>query len=530
VTPDPEQQDNVRILSDYAEAKIAAGPPDRTLPKINVIQQMRDVTEASIRAITNHNGSSPTVFISGSRIARVGSEVDGQGVKYTIIKHYTSPGLRGDMARIATWVRSGKDSDADVPPPIEVVNDVLANADQFELPVLRQVVHCPIFARDGTVHVTPGYSPATECWYEPRGGLSTPQVPPNPTDAQVKHAAWKLMGDYLCDFLFETPADRAHALAMLLLPFMRQLVDGPTPLHLVEAPTEGTGKGKLVQACMLLSVGGDVPSMTECRDESEWSKQITGKLMTGQPVIFIDNVYRLASAKLASVLTQPIWEDRILGGNQMLVVPVQNIFVAAGNNVSMSGEIVRRTVRIRINSHAEQPWLREGFKHDPLVEWGMAHRQELVEAALTLVQAWVARGRPIWQGTLLGSFESWSRVVGGVLRVANQETSFLGNLDQLYSATLRDVDDDRPFVAAWWEFYGPQPVAAKDLVKLAHEHLQLQKSAGAATQFIPPSSKSVGRHLAKLAGRVFGDLEVVRTHAANRGDIYQLAQVVRHPR
>ncbi len=36
-------------------------------------------------------------------------------------------------------------------------------------------------------------------------------------------------------------ADRAHALALLLLPYARDLIDGPTPNHLAESPEPGSG-------------------------------------------------------------------------------------------------------------------------------------------------------------------------------------------------------------------------------------------------------------------------------------------------
>jgi hypothetical protein len=47
------------------------------------------------------------------------------------------------------------------------------------------------------------------------------------------------------DFPFATDADRTNALGALLLPFVRELVDDPTPLHLIEAPSPGIGKGLL---------------------------------------------------------------------------------------------------------------------------------------------------------------------------------------------------------------------------------------------------------------------------------------------
>lgn len=43
-------------------------------------------------------------------------------------------------------------------------------------------------------------------------------------------------------------SERAHALAAMLLPFVRPCVQGPTPLHVIEGPVYGTGKSLLAKA------------------------------------------------------------------------------------------------------------------------------------------------------------------------------------------------------------------------------------------------------------------------------------------
>jgi len=56
-----------------------------------------------------------------------------------------------------------------------------------------------------------------------------------------------LLDELLIDFPFADEASRANALALLLLPYVRPLIVGPTPLHLITAPTQGTGKDLLAQ-------------------------------------------------------------------------------------------------------------------------------------------------------------------------------------------------------------------------------------------------------------------------------------------
>ena len=44
-------------------------------------------------------------------------------------------------------------------------------------------------------------------------------------------------------------ADLANAVAAFILRFVRLLIEGPTPLHLIESPTPGSGKGLLADVC-----------------------------------------------------------------------------------------------------------------------------------------------------------------------------------------------------------------------------------------------------------------------------------------
>lgn len=493
-------------------------------PRIDTNRQMSQVVEDAVRALVLDNGRQPKIFQAGGRLARIATETDeSSGSDIVLVKHLGSGALRGHLARVATWIRAGQNGDTDVPPPKEVVEDLLGNADIFDdLPVLRQVVHCPVFAKDGTLHAEPGYSEATRCWYEPRGDLRIEELPLDPTHEEIVAARDLLALEYLGDFPFEDPADRAHALALALLPFIRPLIPGPTPLHLIEASTPGTGKGLLGKAIFLLSHGADIPSMTEARDDGEWSKALTAKFATGQPIIFIDNVSRtLNSAKLAAALTQPIWEDRLLGGSRMLVVPIRHVFVATGNNVSMSGELARRTVRCRLNAHVERPWLRSGFRHADLMAWGAENRARLVRAALILARAWLVRGRPNWSGRPLGSYEDWSRTLGGILEVAGS-SAFLGNLQKFYDATVDDGDDERPLVLAWYEKLGEKPALARDLVEIA---AHADSGGGGLDSYLDRMSpKQLGQRLRKLHGRVYGDLEVTHIKRAGKADQYKLTR------
>src|SRR5262249_854336 len=173
---------------------------------------------------------------------------------------------------------------------------------------------------DGGLYMTPGYNPASELYYEPPRGFRISQVPAHPNSQDITNARTLIL-EMIQDFPFVGDAERAHAIAALLLPFVRQSIDGPTPLHLFEKPSPGTGATLLIQALAYVSIGRDPAMMTEGRDEDEWRKRITSKMAAGHAFILIDNLRRrLDSAALSSAITATTWEDRRLGATEIISV------------------------------------------------------------------------------------------------------------------------------------------------------------------------------------------------------------------
>src|SRR5262249_10301453 len=156
------------------------------------------------------------------------------------------------------------------------------------LPALRRIIEVPVFTADGRLHITPGYDRASGLYYEPPSGFGIPKVPSSPNIQNITDAR-KVILEMVQEFPFVGDAERAHSIAALLLPFVRQLIDAPTPLHLVEKPSPGTGATLLIQALAYVSMGRAPAMMTEGRDEDEWRKRITSKIATGPAFILIDN-------------------------------------------------------------------------------------------------------------------------------------------------------------------------------------------------------------------------------------------------
>src|ERR1035441_9715031 len=118
--------------------------------------------------------------------------------------------------------------------------------------------------------------------------LDIPDVPADPTREQVARARALLVDELLVDFPFVRDSDRAHAVAAILLPFLRRMIAGLAPIHLIEAPTQGSGKGLLASLISIVSTGLAAEGRTVPENEDEVRKMITAELVTGRPIILLD--------------------------------------------------------------------------------------------------------------------------------------------------------------------------------------------------------------------------------------------------
>ena len=437
----------------------------------------------------------PWLFRAGGLPSWVVPDDEGR----PMVAPITDERLRHVLARLAHWRR--QDSRGDIVPahpPMSQVKSLLATPDPA-LPVLAGIVTTPVFGRAGVLLTEPGYHADARLLYQPLPGFQVPPIPERPTAGEIAAARALIVDDLLGEFPFTSQAERAHAVALLLLGFLRAMVDGPTPLHLIEKPTPGTGATLMVDAIATILTGSGVGAMTEGTDEEEWRKRITAKLRQIPTLVLIDNLKRqLDASALAAALTAPFWEDRVLGVSEITRLPIRCLWVATGNNPTFSNEMARRLLRIRLDAGVASPALRTGFQHPDLMVWVRANRARLVAACLTLGRAWIAAGRPSGTRTI-GSYESWAQIMGGVLEVAGI-AGFLGNLDEMMEVSDSEGGAWRSFVSAWWDRFGTADIGTGDLHTLASE-CEPPLPLGSGND--KSQRTRLGMALAKMRDRVF---------------------------
>lgn len=491
----------------------------------------------------------PTLFQRAGQLVRL-RQAEAEGP--IEVQALTLDALRGVLDRAANWAepRVNKKGDQILkwgPPRLDVVRDLAAlpGWDSAIIPYIEAIVESPRFLADGRLITTPGYHPDARLYYNPPANLAELVVPPRPTPSQVETAKCLLFDDLFIDFPFSTRASKANALAVTLLPFVRLMIDGPTPLHVFEASTEGTGKGKLANACAYPSLGRDLCSTPQKEDEAEWRKAITTTFMSGASHFYIDNMYNprgwddtmlpIDSASLALALTQPYWKDRILGGNTEARIKIQTVNMASGNNLEWSRELTRRICTIRLKTPTENPSERTGFKHDPLEDWIKANHRQLLEACLTLCQAWIAEGRPAGRQTM-GSYENYARVMGGILEVIEVP----GFLDNRKTLAGKDRESTRwpALIAAWHEARGGMVTSAGHIYDLifgetdAYGKRVVEGKPDLQVAFAEilgegkelSQKQKLGRAIAKQEDRVWAGFRIVRSEAQtpNGSVLYKL--------
>ena len=403
------------------------------------------------------------------------------------LEEMTIARFKRDIDRCCAFVRLPEDRNGEVifkhvPCPHPIAEYVMSTP---ELPFaqLRGITDTPFFTSDGQLVTTPGYHAQSQTYYQPPEGFVIPAMVLVPSDDDVQKALdWLL--DAVHDFPFddggnagdtdkaqkdygEWPASRANWLAKLIQTFIYELISDRCPLYLTQKPLPGTGASLLTDVFTRIAFGGDARPESEKASADEYRKVFISSLLAGEPHIFFDNLHKkLDDPTIAICTTSTFFKDRRLHTNDKVTAPIRCVIDVAGNNVELSDELRRRTVLMTMNAKVEKPEDRTEFKHPHLRDWVSANRASLVHAALTLVQSWIAKGKPNWTGKPMGSYEKYCSVVGGILESAGIK-SFLANRHMLGDSVGDSKTATKVFVQVWWDHFAANPVSIGALDQFA---------------------------------------------------------------
>ena len=437
-----------------ADLADAPNPGERPEIVVTGVQHREPVAEA-LAALLAAN-EPPVVFTQADRLTEIHISHDGPN-----LRPVGEPELRLRLSDVADFF-SGRDRP--VSPPRDLLQSLLVRAPQF-MPELIGVSSIPIVRPDGSIGTAPGYDPPTRRYHAPHPDLVGLTLPERPTRGDAAAAAGLLL-DLVSDFPFETPADQAGYLALLLTLAARPAL-GLSPMALITAPVPGSGKGLLAKIASEICTAAPAKMCTVPTVQEEWHKRITSLLVEAPQAVVFDNANTpLISPDLALLLTSLLWTDRMLGGNRNVSLPNATVWVATGNNVTMSREIADRCYRIRLRPDVARPRMRNPMEFRlPRIEAHVqAQRAQLLGAVLTILRAWFQADRPCATGSpTMGSFETWSETIAGLLEWAGVP-DFLGNLE----AHQEEADEETPeleaFLAALTEVFQENTFSPGDIL------------------------------------------------------------------
>jgi len=381
--------------------------------------------------------------------------------------------------------------------PKEIAETYISRCGMWNVPVLRGIVAGPTIMPDGRIIANPGYDAETGFYFSHN---LTINVPEKPTLDDAKDALTAL-GGLLCGFNFLDSADSAVALAQIVTLLVRPATE-TAPLIATTAPTRGSGKSKLGDVAAAIGTGRPCTVLSATADPIELEKRIGGIMLSGDPLVSLDNVNGvLRSDLLCQAITAPAVKVRRLGASDPIEVPNVATWLANGNNLNLAGDLARRAILCRLDPGCERPEERV-FDFDP-VSVALEHRSKYVSAVFTLVRAFILSGSPDLGLKPFGSFETWCRIV-------REPLVWAGCADPCASREeiLEDDPDAtqlRALVAAWKERFGRTPRIVRELVKAGEEEdsplgAVLEDIAGDGRGNI--NTKRLGWWLRQHAGRI----------------------------
>ncbi len=417
--------------------------------------------------------------------------------------------VRVQLSRAARWYTVNADGDEKNTSVPREVSDGIHAAGQWPSvrPVERIETMPACFRADGSLVAAPGYDRAERVLLRPAGPALGQITEDDP------RGSFERLWLPFAEFPFRDDVSRANLLAMLVGIVLRPCYSGPAPMYLISAPTAGTGKSLLAQAAGALITGRTLPMSTWPRTDEEVAKAMLAHLQQGAPLIVWDNVARdFDSPELAAWITSGELSGRVLGSTRVVSLPMRAQLVATGNNLGARRDMVRRCVRVVLDTEQERPAERQqAWTCNPLVPWILEHRGELLAGLFGLCRAWIAAGRPVGATKPLGSFEGWSETTAGVLGMLGMDSLLLADREELW-----EVDDSTNSdalllaeLARCWPDEAKFSAAEAIKGALVDDQLAEAMPFGVMDSNTLGGARKLNGWLRKLAGRPLGGLRLV---------------------
>lgn len=544
------------FVAGAATVEVAA---EDTRMSIECVADTFSMILAGITAL-HKNGN---VYRRGLQLVEVVShEVQQEGVaRYLSAKIVSEIGvgrMRTLLSTVARFTRRTMEGPTDVSVPKTLAAEIVYAYDQWPFQTFVGLAEGPTIAPDGRLITSQGYDERSGIYIANHVEVRVPEAP---TIDDAKKAAARLL-ELVSDFDFASDASRSVWLSGVLSTVARPAVNGPVPLHAITATSRGSGKSKLVDVATMITAGHPATRLSFTDDDDEMGKRILALLREGDSTILLDNItLTLGGQQLDSVLTATTFKGRILGRSEMTTaLPATAVWWATGNNLTIGGDLIRRTLIISLEPACERPEERDGprpgvpWRHRDLLGYVADHRAEFLSDALTIIRAYHTAGRPS-QNLKSMDFLAWSDLIRSAI-VWVGLTDPAATRDDVEAADL-DTEAFRTLIECWPvkpdiqcttqelielaeteppEMTFDQKVKAAFYQKCPLERRQLWRAAlcnfcppARGSRPGPPDSRTLGYALRSKRGSMIGSIKLVAGTKGMHGIPWYLTDTTPRP-
>lgn len=520
-----------RTLEDLIKEAVPFIEKVSGLPEILVVNRpLRDISDDGLAAIKVANEKDVKLFYRAGALVRLGHDENN----YPITVGISENAMRGILTRAADFMKCNTNGNMiHVDPPKSVIGDILTRSD-VDFPPLLGISEVPIIHTDGTYLDKSGYDSVSKMYYysvdnlKLTDNLGWPLEIPNDEKLSL---SINTLRELICDFPFDTLASKSNALAAMILPFVRSLIDGPTPLAIIDKPQARTGASLFIELVSMIATGRNASMIVAPKDDENWTKKITTFLRGGNQFIMFDNVdSKLYSGQLSVGVTCTFWKDRVMGTHEEVNIPNRACWYVTGNNIRLGGDMPDRSYLIRMDANMAHPGQRDilGFRHPELLKFVKKNRDIVNIAMLNIIRYWISKGCPgPTRKIFLGGFEDWIKVIGGILELCGEQ-HFLENLEMIYEQSDDDTLQWTGFLEKWHLFFGSAMVGAALVAKKIEadeDFLELVPDRALNKKGVC-DSRTLGRALMRNKNRVFpNNIRLLNPKSRNNALLWQVVKI-----
>ena len=388
--------------------------------------------------------------------------------------------------------------------PPALIKSLISNAD-FAKP-LTGLLEIPTITPAGMNMSKKGYNEVTGLYCNFNDKL-VKKLATKATHQDGIDAARFLFTHLFIDFPFKDDLSRDAALAMLLTAFQRKFMTN-APGFMITATTQASGKNTLADVCFRVAYGKPAAAANWTTNQDEMGKYLLSILKEGHSGICFDNLPHsslLDGDQLAKVLTEELYQGRVLGSNKTCTATTDALVVLTGNQLRAVNDMRSRLVPIHLEPQVDNPEERKFF-HQDITSWVKADRHRLTYWVHQILLAWHCEGKQQPAEIKASRFPDWDNTV-------RQQMVWLGLNDPIELIHQNEdndpeIDAQKDFFKAMHQTFDSKPVTSQRILseQMMDFDADLQDSLIELFDGSMPNSRDLGKKLASLKGVVRGGL------------------------